>query len=60
MEKITLKNLQDNFESIMEEVSNGKYYLINHENQNFVLMPYTKYEEIDDLIRIHTTHSDAS
>lgn len=54
MEKITIEQLQSNFDSIMENVEDGQMYEIEYENGNCILMPHSYYEEVDDLIRIHT------
>lgn len=54
MKKLTLKELQSNFDAIMDNVTDGQSYEIQSEEGNFILMPYKQYEEIDELIRIHT------
>jgi prevent-host-death family protein len=60
MKEITIKELQDNFEEYLDKVESGESFLIKSEYGDAMLIPYNNYEEIDDLIRIHTDHEEGS
>lgn len=60
MKKITIKELQDNFEEYLDKVESGQSFLIKSKYGDAMLIPYNNYEEIDDLIRIHTDHEEGS
>jgi PHD/YefM family antitoxin component YafN of YafNO toxin-antitoxin module len=54
MKSITIEELQEDFDSIMDRVENGESFLIHSEHGDAMLIPYSEYEESDDLVRIHT------
>ena len=58
MEKITVDELQENFEEYIDLVESGQSFLISSEYGNAILMPYSYYKEVDDLVRIHTEHDE--
>lgn len=44
MTEITLEDLEENFEQVMERVENGEHFLIQTlDNNDCVLMPYDDY-----------------
>ena len=50
MKTITLDQLMDDFENIIDDIGdNKKYYQVHTENGDFILMPY---EEFDDLLSV--------
>jgi prevent-host-death family protein len=60
METLTIEELQANFEEYLDKVEAGQSFLIKSEYGTAVLVPYEEYEEVDDLIRIHTDHEEGS
>lgn len=49
MKVITLKQLEDDFDGIMEDVGENKaYYQIKTEQGDFMLIPYDEYEVLKD------------
>jgi PHD/YefM family antitoxin component YafN of YafNO toxin-antitoxin module len=58
MKSITIEELQSDFDAILDEVENGKSFLIKSEYGDAMLIPYKDYKEADDLIRIHTDHEE--
>lgn len=60
MKTITIQELQENFEFFIDCVEKGKQFLITSDHGNVVLMPYKEHKEIDELVRIHTDHEEAS
>jgi antitoxin (DNA-binding transcriptional repressor) of toxin-antitoxin stability system len=58
MKSITIEELQEDFDAILDEVENGKSFLIKSEYGDAMLVPYSQYKESDDLIRIHTDHEE--
>lgn len=63
MKTITVEELQNDFDSIMEQVEEGHQFIIESKSGNVLLMPYKIYdysEETDDLTRIHTDHEEGS
>jgi prevent-host-death family protein len=60
MKKLTIEELEIDFDSVLEKVEKGESFLITSENGNAVLIPYDDYHESDELIRIHTDHDEGS
>jgi prevent-host-death family protein len=60
MKKLTIEELEMDFDSILEKVEEGQSFLITSENGNAVLIPYDDYYESDEIIRIHTDHDEGS
>lgn len=58
MKTLTVEEVEENFDKIMSRVKKGESFVITSEFGNAMLMPYYKYEEVDDLIRIHTDHEE--
>ena len=55
MEKVSIKNFQNNFDEYIKKVENGQSFVIeNNDGRSAVMIPID-----DDLIRIHTEHDDA-
>ena len=61
METLTLQELQSDFDRIIHRVENGETFVVESENGNVMLVPYTpSSEEVDDLVRIYTEHEEGS
>lgn len=60
MKQLTLEELQENFDEVMNSVENGETFLIKSENGNVMLVPYGDYKEVDDFVRIYTNHEEGS
>jgi antitoxin (DNA-binding transcriptional repressor) of toxin-antitoxin stability system len=60
MKTITIEELQKDFDAILSRVESGESFLIKSEYGNVALVPYAEYQELDDLIRIHTDHEEGS
>lgn len=60
MKTLTVQEVEKNFDEIMSRVENGESFAITGKFGDAVLIPYSqyKYEEVDDLIRIHTDHEE--
>jgi hypothetical protein len=58
MTNIMLEELQTNFDAIMNRVENGESFLVESNKGSIMLVPYGDYNEVDDLIRIHTDHEE--
>jgi len=58
MKTLTIEELQTNFDEYLDRVEKGESFLVKSEHGNVVLVPYKEYEEVDDLIRIHTDHEE--
>lgn len=60
MDKLTLEQLEADFDTIMDRVEAGESFIIQSEYGNAMLIPYKTYEEIDEIVRIHTDHEEGS
>ena len=60
MKKLTIEELEMDFDSILEKVEEGESFLITSDNGNAVLIPYDDYYESDEIIRIYTDHDEGS
>jgi antitoxin (DNA-binding transcriptional repressor) of toxin-antitoxin stability system len=58
MEKFTVEEFQSDFDSLLERVENGESFIITSEHGDAMMIPYSQYKEVDDLIRIHTDHEE--
>jgi len=58
MKKLTVQQVEENFDEIMSRVEMGESFVITSEFGDAMLMPYNQYKEVDDLIRIHTDHEE--
>ncbi len=58
MKTLTVEELQADFEYYLDRVKVGESFLIKSKYGKVMLVPYSKYEEVDDLIRIHTDHEE--
>ena len=58
MKTLTVEELQEKFDYYLDRVEAGESFLIKSEYGEVMLVPYRKYEEVDDLIRIHTDHEE--
>jgi len=49
MKVVTLKELEENFEAILDDVGdNRQYYRVQSEQGDFILVPYEEYEVLKD------------
>jgi antitoxin (DNA-binding transcriptional repressor) of toxin-antitoxin stability system len=62
MESFTVEEFQLHFDELIERVENGESFIIKGDYGDAVLVPCNEdgCEELDELIRIHTEHGDAS
>lgn len=58
MKKLTVQQVEENFDEIISRVENGESFMITSDTGNVMMMPYKIYEELDDLVRIHTDHEE--
>jgi prevent-host-death family protein len=58
METLTVDQLQENFDEYMNRVESGESFVIISERGNVMMIPYGEYNELDDLVRIHTDHEE--
>lgn len=58
MKTLTVEELQADFEYYLDRVKVGESFLIKSKYGKVMLVPYGEYEEVDDLIRIHTDHEE--
>jgi prevent-host-death family protein len=56
MKRLTIEELENNFEEYLDKVEQGESYLIENKSGNVVLV---KYDE-EELLRIYTDHDEAS
>ncbi len=45
MNEITIEELQENFDEIMDSVSEGEKFLIRTDEKDLILVPYDEYSE---------------
>ena len=61
MQKINFEQFQKDFDRFIDEVENGKSFIITGQNSDVMIIPYFKNEKFkDDLVRLHTDHNEAS
>ena len=60
MKKFTVEEFQENFDALLERVEKGESFIITSEHGDAMMIPYSEYKEVDDLIRIHTDHDEGS
>lgn len=61
MQKINFEQFQKDFDRFIDEVENGKSFIITGQNGDVMIIPYFKNEKFkDDLVRLHTDHNEAS
>jgi PHD/YefM family antitoxin component YafN of YafNO toxin-antitoxin module len=48
MKEITVQELEENFDIIMERVVEGEHYLIRTDEKDLVLLPYDDYSDYYD------------
>jgi antitoxin (DNA-binding transcriptional repressor) of toxin-antitoxin stability system len=58
MKKLTVQQVEENFDEIMSRVEKGESFVITSEFGDAMLIPFNQYKEVDDLIRIHTDHEE--
>lgn len=58
MKKLTVQQVEENFDEIMSRVEQGESFVITSEFGDTMLIPFNQYKEVDDLIRIHTDHEE--
>lgn len=60
MEKYTVEEFQSNFDELIDKVENGKSIIITSEYGNAIMVPYKKYEEMDEYVQLHRDHEEGS
>lgn len=60
MKTLTIQELQQDFDNVIGRVEKGESFLIKSEYGDAMLVPYSDYEECDDLVRIYTDHEEGS
>ena len=68
MESFTVEEFQTDFDNLMNRVESGESFLITSEHGNAVMVPYKEVVsicedanvDIDEIIKIHTDHEEAS
>jgi antitoxin (DNA-binding transcriptional repressor) of toxin-antitoxin stability system len=58
MKKFTVEEFQSDFDNLLSRVENGESLIITSEHGDAMMIPYSQYKEVDDLIRIHTDHEE--
>jgi prevent-host-death family protein len=58
MKKFTVEEFESDFDALLERVENGESFIITSEHGDAMMIPYSKYKEVDELIRIHTDHEE--
>ena len=59
MERFTVEQFKLHFDELIERVENGESFIIESDYGNAILVPCEdNYEDLDDLIRIHTEHEE--
>jgi antitoxin (DNA-binding transcriptional repressor) of toxin-antitoxin stability system len=58
MKRLTVQEVEENFDEIMSRVEQGESFVITSEFGDAMLIPFNRYKEVDDLIRIHTDHEE--
>jgi replication fork clamp-binding protein CrfC len=64
LEEFTIEEFQNNFDNLMSRVEKGESFIIKSEYGDVAMLPYKEAAELfednklDDIISIHTTHSD--
>ena len=61
MQKIDIEQFQRDFDRFIDEVENGKSFLITSEHGNVMLVPCSNdTNNPDDLVKIYTDHEEGS
>ena len=58
MKKLSIEQLQVNFEEYFDLVESGESFIITSEHGDVIMTPVNVIEEVDDLVRIHTDHEE--
>jgi len=58
LEKLTIEELQADFDNLLERVEDGESFIITDGEKEVMMIPAKEYKEVDDLIRIHTDHEE--
>lgn len=58
MNKVTIEELQENFEEYLDKVQEGESFLVSSEYGEVILTQSR--EEDDDIMRIYTDHEEGS
>lgn len=59
MQVLNIKDLQMNYDIIMDRVEKGESFIVEDGVKSVLLTPYESIID-DELIRVHTEHNDAS
>jgi prevent-host-death family protein len=58
MQTFTVNEFQSDFDNLMNRVEQGESFVITQDDSSVVILPYDSYEEMEELVRIHTNHND--
>jgi hypothetical protein len=58
MDRLTVEQVEADFDAIMGRVEAGESFIIQSEHGDAMLIPHKFYEELDELVRIHTDHEE--
>lgn len=63
MEKFTVEQFQENFDSLISRVENGESFIIDDGEREVVIMPYNTIDDDlqlqDEFVKNHKIHNDA-
>jgi antitoxin (DNA-binding transcriptional repressor) of toxin-antitoxin stability system len=61
MEEFTVKEFQNNFNTLLNRVENGESFVIKSEYGNAIIVPYDQsINPSDEIIKIYTDHGEGS
>ena len=60
MKKLTVEQVEANFDAIMDRVESGESFIISNEHGDVIMTPANVIEEVDDLVRIYRDHNEGS
>ena len=55
---LSITELQQKFDQILDRVQSGETFYIKNNNKDFVMIPNDFYQELDELIVIHKDHEE--
>jgi antitoxin (DNA-binding transcriptional repressor) of toxin-antitoxin stability system len=61
MQEFTVKEFQNNFDTLLNRVENGESFVIKSEYGNAIIVPYSGPINVnDEIIKIYTDHEEGS
>jgi len=58
MKKLTVEQLQENFDEYLDRVESGESFIITSEHGDVIMTPANVIEQVDDFVRIHRDHEE--